>query len=160
MTCVEINTPLTFLLLFISTFTGFPVQHGRQSVHLKSNSDCTIINLRPYFFYPDKPIHIQVTINHHDSVNKDYVHDASVPWIQNVKYENFQVCLVHAGHSERASNTNASFDWMAYQGAPKGGVTGKVRVRKWWTGTTCETVQLPAVSHVTKKCGICCPVAH
>ena len=133
-----------FFLVYICT--GFPLQHGRQSVLLRSKSDCTTLNLRPYLFYPDKPVQVQVTVNHHGSADKEYVHDAAVSWVEKVTYENFQVCLAHAGHNERRSFSNVSFDWMAYQGAPEGGVAGKVRVRKWWTGTTCETVQLPAVS--------------
>ena len=144
--CSNINCLVYLMFFLVYVCTGFPLQHGKQSVLLRSKSDCTTLNLRPYLFYPDKPVQVQVTVNHHGSADKEYVHDAAVSWVEKVTYENFQVCLAHAGHNERRSFSNVSFDWMAYQGAPEGGVAGKVRVRKWWTGTTCETVQLPAVS--------------
>ena len=41
---------------------------------------------------------------------------------------------------------NVTVDWIGYQGAPVGGLTGEVRVSQWWTGTTCETVNFPSVS--------------
>ena len=51
-----------------------------------------------------------------------------------------------AGYNERKSRANVSIDWIAYQGAPVGGVTGEVRMSLWWTGTTCKTVNFPSVS--------------
>jgi len=51
-----------------------------------------------------------------------------------------------AGFNERKSNANVTVDWMAYQAAPVGGVTGKVLMSQWWTGTTCKTVNFPSVS--------------
>jgi len=42
---------------------------------------------------------------------------------------------------------NVTVDWMAYQGAPVGGVAGEVRISQWWTGTTCKAVNFPSVSH-------------
>ena len=51
-----------------------------------------------------------------------------------------------AGYSERKSYANETVDWIAYQGAPVGGVTGELRMSQWWTGTTCTTVRFPTVS--------------
>ena len=51
-----------------------------------------------------------------------------------------------AGFNERKSNANVTVDWMAYQGAPVGGVAGEERMSEWWTGTTCKTVNFPSVN--------------
>ena len=61
-------------------------------------------------------------------------------------YEQFTACVMAAGYNECKSRANVSIDWIAYQGAPVGGVTGEVRMSQWWTGTTCETVSFPSVS--------------
>ena len=100
-------------------------------------------------FYPDKPIQVQVTVNHIDTSDMNYVHDAAVSWIEDVTYEQFNACVMAAGYNERKSRANVSIDWIAYQGAPVGGVTGEVRMSQWWTGTTCKTVNFPSVSVVT-----------
>ena len=109
-------------------------------------SHCAVIRFKPYVFYPDKPIEVQMTVNHMDTSDKSYVHDAAVSWVDNVKTDRFTACVMAAGFNERKSNANVTVDWMAYQGAPVGGVTGEVRLSHWWTGTTCETVKFPAVS--------------
>ena len=59
-----------------------------------------------------------------------------------------------AGYNERKSRANVSIDWIAYQGAPVGGVTGEVRMSQWWTGTTCKTVNFPSVSFFAVKFSI------
>ncbi len=109
-------------------------------------SHCEVIRFKPYVFYPDKPIEVQITVNHIDTSDKSYVHDAAVSWVENVDYDRFTACVMAAGFNERKSSANVTVDWMAYQGAPVGGVTGKVRMSQWWTGTTCETVNFPRVS--------------
>ena len=112
-------------------------------------SHCEVIRFRPFVFYPDKPIQVQVTVNHIDTSDVNYVHDAAVSWIEDVTYEQFTACVMAAGYNERKSRANVSIDWVAYQGAPVGGVTGEVRMSQWWTGTTCKTVNFPSVSVVT-----------
>ena len=97
-------------------------------------------------FYPDKPIEAQITVNHLDTSDKSYVHDASVSWIEDVNYDKFTACVMIAGFNERMSYSNVTVDWLAYQGAPVGGVAGVQRISQWWTGTTCETVNFPSVS--------------
>ena len=97
-------------------------------------------------FYPDKPIQVQITVNHIDTSDINYVHDAAVSWIEDVTYGQFTACVMAAGYNERKSRANVSIDWIAYQGAPVGGVTGEVRMSQWWTGTTCKTVNFPSVS--------------
>ena len=99
-------------------------------------------------FYPDKPISVQITVNHIDTSDKSYVHDAAVSWVENVYYHQFTACMMAAGFNERKSTANVTIDWVAYQGAPVGGVSGDVRISQWWTGTTCETINFPPVSDI------------
>ena len=54
--------------------------------------------------------------------------------------------MTAAGRNDRSINEFATVDWMAYQGAPDGGVAGKTRVSEWWTGTQCEEVIVPQAS--------------
>ncbi|CAH3196320.1 unnamed protein product [Porites evermanni] len=54
-----------------------------------------------------------------------------------------QVCVTAAGRNDRFIKEFATVDWMAYQGAPDGGVAGKTRISEWWTGTQCSKVNLP-----------------
>ena len=114
-------------------------------------SHCEVIRFRPFVFYPDKPIQVQITVNHIDISDMNYVHDAAVSWIEDVTYEQFTACVMAAGYNERKSRANVSIDWIAYQGAPVGGVTGEVRMSLWWTGTTCKTVNFPSVSFFAVK---------
>ena len=97
-------------------------------------SFCQVISLEPYVFYPDKPIEAQITVNHLDTSDKSYVHDASVSWIEDVNYDKFTACVMIAGFNERLSYSNVTVDWLAYQGAPLGGVAAVQRISQWWTG--------------------------
>jgi len=130
-------------------FAGFPFQRGRRHMpHVPSlgYSHCEVIRFQPYVFYPDKPIEVQITVNHIDTSDKTYVHDAAVSWVEDINYDRFTACVMSAGFNERKSTANVTVDWIGYQGAPVGGVTGKVRISQWWTGTTCETMNFPSVS--------------
>ena len=111
-------------------------------------SHCEVIRFRPYVFYPDKPISVQIAVNHIDTSDKSYVHDAAVSWVENVYYHQFTACMMAAGFNERKWTANVTIDWIAYQGAPVGGVSGDVRISQWWTGTTCETINFPPVSDI------------
>ena len=138
-----------FTFAFLYHLTGFPFQRDRRHMpHIPSlgYSHCEVIRFRPLVFYPDKTIQVQITVNHIDTSDKTYVHDAAVSWIEDVTYEQFTACVMAAGFNERKSRANVSIDWIAYQGAPVGGVTGEVRMSQWWTGTTCKTVNFPSVS--------------
>ena len=78
------------LVLFFSL--GFPLQRGRLSMpHIPSlgYSFCQDVRLEPFAFYPDKPIEAQITVNHLDTSDKSYVHDASVSWIEDVNSDKF-----------------------------------------------------------------------
>ena len=58
------------------------------------------------------------------------------------------MCATQAGRNDRPSKTLATIDWMAYQGAPPGGVSDRVRIPDWWTGSTCRTINLPQVTEL------------
>ena len=53
--------------------------------------------------------------------------------------------MTAAGRNDRGTKEFAFVDWMAYQGAPNGGVAGKTRIPEWWTGTKCQKIPLPNV---------------
>ena len=53
--------------------------------------------------------------------------------------------MTAAGRNDRSIQEFATVDWMAYQGAPDGGVAGKSRISQWWTGSQCKEVNLPHV---------------
>ncbi|CAH3189906.1 unnamed protein product, partial [Porites evermanni] len=139
---------------------GFPFQRDRRHMpHIPSlgYSHCEVIRFRPFVFYPDKPIQVQITVNHINTSDMNYVHDAAVSWFEDATYEQFTACVMAAGYNERKSRANVSIDWIAYQGAPVGGVTGEVRMSQWWTGTTCKTVNFPSFS---KEPSVFVTVAH
>ncbi|XP_066022454.1 uncharacterized protein [Pocillopora verrucosa] len=138
---------LKFTVQHPGSCEGFPFQRGRHHMpHIPSlgYSHCEIIRLKPFVFYPDKPIEVQLTVNHIDTSDKLYVHDAAVSWVENISTHRFTACVMAAGFNERKSNANVTVDWMAYQGAPVGGVAGEERMSQWWTGTTCKTVNFPS----------------
>jgi len=144
---------LNFTVQHPGSCEGFPFQRGRRHMpHIPSlgYSHCEVVRFKPYVFYTDKPIEVQITVNHIDTSDKSYVHDAAVSWAENVNFDRFTACVMAAGFNERKSNANVTVDWMAYQGAPVGGVTGKVRIAQWWTGTTCKAVNFPSGKFLVK----------
>ena len=52
---------------------------------------------------------------------------------------------MQSGRKEENFNPFASIDWLAYQGAPPEGLTGTIRMQKWWSGTNCADVSFPKV---------------
>ena len=121
-------------------------------IPLLGYSHCEVIHLNPSLFNPRKFIGVQITVNHIGTSDKSYVHDAAVPWVENVNYDRFTACVMAAGFNERNSSANVTVDWMAYQGAPVGAVAGKVPISQWWTGTTCKAVTFPSVNNNFVSC--------
>ncbi|XP_078359794.1 uncharacterized protein LOC144644227 isoform X4 [Oculina patagonica] len=126
---------------------GFPSQKGRHRLHRTpswAEAVCEQVPLAPYVFYPDKPVHIQVSVNHVNFSDPSYVHEAVVPWVEEIRENNFTVCVTQAGRNEKKNGQAfATVDFLAYQGAPDGGVSGEMDMPTWWTGTNCRTVLLP-----------------
>ena len=52
---------------------------------------CETIVFPPFSFYPDKDVHVQVTVNHWNSTRQHFIHDASVFWVENVNFRDFKV---------------------------------------------------------------------
>ena len=78
------------------------------------------------------------------------VHDAVTSWSENISTKNFTVCVMQAGRSAETFNPFATVDWLAYQGAPPGGMTGTIKMQKWWSGTKCADVNFPKVGSTNK----------
>ena len=74
------------------------------------------------------------------------MHEAVVLWVEDIRENNFTVCVTQAGRNEKKNGQEfATVDWLAYQGAPDGGVSGEMDMPTWWTGTNCRAVSLPSV---------------
>ena len=108
-----------------------------------SESHCQNVEFEPLTFYPDKSVHVQVSVSHVNQTNR--VHDAAVAWVENVSVHGFSFCIMESGRNEGPPHGEATLEWMAYQGAPGGGMGGEVSIPNWWTGTKCQTVDVSAV---------------
>ena len=134
------------MLVLLSDFPSVKGRRDMKAVSFTSDVHCEDIGLSRYAFYPDKPIHIQATVSYFGSKRPAYVHEAAVAWTENVQHDKFTACLAQVGRDERPEYGVATVDWLAYQGAPAGGVAGQAIMREWWSGTTCQSVSLPKVS--------------
>ena len=108
--------------------------HGREEllrVPKWSDSSCQTVAFPPYRFYPDKPVHVQITVNHMNLNDSETVHDAITSWTENINTKNFTVCAMQSGRKTKNFNPFATVDWMAYQGAPAQGMTGEIKMQKW-----------------------------
>lgn len=81
------------MVFLIVADLGFPVRRGR--VELKrdvswADTACELVTFPPFSFYPDKQVHVQITTNHWNSTRKNFVHEATVSWVENVNYQNFK----------------------------------------------------------------------
>ncbi|XP_022777691.1 uncharacterized protein LOC111319126 [Stylophora pistillata] len=72
--------------------------------------------------------------------DSDTVHHAITFWTEKVNNQNFTVCAMQSGRNGNNFNPFATIDWMAYQGAPPEGMTGRIKMTKWWSGTNCADV--------------------
>ena len=139
--------PISYFHAF-SYQTEFPIVRGRvELLHVPkwSDSSCKTVAFPPYRFYPDKRVHVQITVSHirlNDSVT---VHDAVTSWTERMSPKNFTVCAMQSGRKEENFNPFATIDWVAYQGAPLEGLTGTIQLQKWWSGTNCADVTFPKV---------------
>ena len=62
---------------------------------------CEQVPLEPYVFYPDKPVNIQVSVNHVNFSDPAYVHEAAVAWVEDIMENNFTVFVTQAGRNEK-----------------------------------------------------------
>nr|XP_058961641.1 uncharacterized protein LOC131788567 [Pocillopora verrucosa] len=127
--------------------TGFPLQKGRhkfRNVPSWAEDQCESITFDPFIFYPHKKIYVQLTVNHFNYSDPAIVHEATAPWVESVNTTQFTACVTRAGRNDYPSDSFADVDWVAYQGAPSGGVAGEEKFSRWWTGTSCQTITLPS----------------
>ncbi|CAH3043319.1 unnamed protein product [Porites lobata] len=100
-------------------FSGFLSQKGRHRLShnpVWAEAVCEQVPLEPYVFYPDKPVHIQVSVNHVNFSDPAYVHEAVVAWVEDIMGNNFTVCVTQAGRNERRNGeTFATVDWLAQE---------------------------------------------
>ncbi|KAL9961213.1 hypothetical protein ACROYT_G030116 [Oculina patagonica] len=126
--------------------TGFPLQKGRhklQNTPSWAEDQCEVIKLEPFLFYPHKKIYIQLTVNHINYSDSNFVHEATTPWVESVNSTQFTACVTRAGRNDYPTDSFATVDWIAHQGSPSGGVAGEEMFSRWWTGTSCQTVTFP-----------------
>ena len=136
--------------------SGFPYLHGRKTLtKTTSEKECSYISFRQNVFYPDTPVFVQTSVNHFDTGDQSYVHDAAASWVEQVSTKGFVACVTLTGRNDRPAYRFATIDWLAYQGAPKEGVSGVVRMVNgtWLTGTTCEMIYFPTVSFLDLASG-------
>ena len=134
--------------LALCSLLGFPFQKGRYqlpNIPSWAEDQCAAIKFKPYIFYPHKKIYVQLTVNHVNYSDATFVHEATIPWVESVNISQFTACVTRAGRNDYPSDSFATVDWIAYQGAPPGGVTGEEKFARWWTGTICQTISLPNV---------------
>ena len=70
------------------------MQRGRVALtrHVQwAETACEEVTFPPFSFYPDKEVHVQITTNHWNITRNNYIHDATVSWVENVNHENFKV---------------------------------------------------------------------
>ena len=142
----ETYISLTSFNIFVA---GFPFQTGRhefQNSPIWAEDQCETFNFQWFVFYPHSKIHVQLTVNHVNYSDASFVHEAVTAWVESVNIIQFTACVTRAGRNDYPADSFASVDWIAYQGAPTGGISGEELFPTWWTGTICQTVTIPSVS--------------
>ncbi|XP_068735671.1 uncharacterized protein [Montipora capricornis] len=137
----------TYSSRFYFLFFGFPLQKGRHQFKNHpswAEDQCETIQFKPFVFYPHQKIFIQLTVNHVNYSDLAYVHEATTHWVESVNSTQFTACVTRAGRNDYPSDSFATVDWVAHQGAPPGGIAGEEKFSRWWTGTSCQTVTLPS----------------
>ena len=138
-----------FFAIPFCSLVGFPVQRGRHNFKNTpswAEDQCEVIKFDPFIFYPLKKIYVQLSVNHFNYSDASVVHEAATPWVESVNSTQFTACVTRAGRNDYPSDSFATIDWVAYQGAPPGGISGEETFSRWWTGTSCQTVAFSKVT--------------
>ncbi|XP_028412470.1 uncharacterized protein LOC114535298 [Dendronephthya gigantea] len=125
----------------------FPMTRGRRQVPgipRWSDSHCQTVQFDPLTFYPEKPVHVQISVSHVNDPSQ--VHDAAVSWVEDINDNNFTFCVMESGRNEGPPHGFATVEYMAYQGAPSRGLAGVVVMPEWWAGTKCQDVDISSGS--------------
>lgn len=77
--------------------SGLPIECGRINllrVAKWSDSSCETVLFLPFRFYPEKPVHVQITVNHMNLNDSKTVHDAITSWTEiiNTKISLYAQC--------------------------------------------------------------------
>ena len=136
-----------------SVYLAFVLHRGRVALDLASTEvQCKTVSVKASTFQFSLAVRVETSINYFNNSDSSFVHDAAVSWAEEISLSSFQVCALKAGRNDRLTPDNGLtfVDYIAYQGAPEGTVTGETLINNWWEGTTCQTVKLPSVSiHLT-----------
>ncbi|XP_066023267.1 uncharacterized protein [Pocillopora verrucosa] len=141
------DTDANFTIYHPGSCTGFPFQTGRhkfQNIPIWAEDQCETFNFQRFVFYPHSKIHVQLTVNHVNYSDASFVHEAVTAWVESVNTTQFTACVTRAGRNDYPADSFASVDWIAYQGAPTGGISGEELFPTWWTGAICQTVTIPS----------------
>ena len=123
-----------------------------------SDSSCKTVVFPRYRVYPNKQVHVQISLNHMSLNDSVTVHHVVTSWTENVNVQNFTVCARQTGRNGNNFKLLATFDWIAYQGAPPEGLTGMIPIQEWWSGTNCADVNFPKVGLHSLNVGNSCYV--
>ena len=154
---MEINWFILLTLKTLSPFNrnfyclpAFVLHRGRVPLRL----DTTEVQCKPVTFkgsnltHPEFSIHVLSSINYYNESGL-LTHDAAVTWVEKISSAGFSVCVLKAGRNDRlltlGDNGMTFVDYIAYQGSPIGAVSGEKNISQWWEGTTCTSINLPAV---------------
>lgn len=127
------------------------MHRGRIALRLDtSDVQCRSAVLKNNTFNNYRRVHVQTTINYfNETINKtgSFVHDAAVTWAEQISVGGFSACVLKAGRLERKTpDKGLTFiDYIAYQGAPEGAVSGEESLVSWLDGTHCRRVGIPEV---------------
>lgn len=123
------------------------MHRGRVALRLDtSDVQCRTAHFKNNTFNNFRRVHVQTTINYFNYTGS-FVHDAAVTWAEKISAEGFSACALKAGRLDRKTpDEGLTFiDYIAYQGAPEGGVSGEESLVSWWDGTHCTHVGIPEV---------------
>ena len=70
---------------------------------------------------------MQLTVNHVNYSDASFVHEAAAVY----SATQFTACVTRAGRNDYPADSFASVDWIAYQGAPTGGISGEELFPTW-----------------------------
>ena len=124
-------------------FSAFVLQRGRVALRLQTEDvRCRKVYFNTGNFESSKGnVRVQTTINYFN-YSGNFIHDATVTWVENVNLSSFDVCALKAGRLDRLTpDGGLTFvDFIAFQEAPKSSSAGQVIMKNWWDGTQCESV--------------------
>ncbi|XP_028411848.1 uncharacterized protein LOC114534585, partial [Dendronephthya gigantea] len=130
------QTKANYTIYHRGSCRDFPITRGRRyvaDVPNWSRSHCQTVKFDLLSFYPDKPVHVQISVSHVNDSGQ--VHEAAVSWVEDVSDTHFKFCVMESGRNEGPPHGFATVEYMAYQGAPSGGLAGSMLIPEWWTGS-------------------------